>query len=81
MDNLIWPFENQPNTSVIANRKIISFEEWIAFFSHDNEDGAGQFHTHPSVPLCEVDAMLVSLQNIVSLDRSLIALADLLLGK
>lgn len=80
MQNAVWPFDDPPNVAVIANKKIISSEEWIAYVSHDSDDGAWQFHTRLSDTVSENDAVLVSLQSIVNLDCSIAALADLPLG-
>jgi len=80
MEKSIWQFDDPPNMAVIANRKIVSSEEWIAYVSHDGDDGAWQFHTNSPEPINENDAVLVSLQNIVDIDHSITALADLPLG-
>jgi len=80
MNNLQWKFDDHPNTAVIANRKIFSSGEWIAYVFHDNDDGCWQFHTDQSTPLIEEDAILVSLQSVVNQDHSIAVLADLPLG-
>lgn len=80
MDNTVWRFAEPPNMAVIANRKIISSGEWIAYVSHDSDDGAWQFHVISSDSVNENDAVLVSLQEIVNIDHSITILADLPLG-
>lgn len=35
-----WSFEDPPNVAVLVNRKIIEGEEWIAYVTHDADDGA-----------------------------------------
>lgn len=72
-----WQFSDPPNVAVIANQKIVLSGDWIAYVSHD---GAWQFHTNQSEPVNEEDAMMVSLQSIVTLDPTIIELADLPLG-
>ncbi|PXV76823.1 hypothetical protein C7433_102516 [Pantoea sp. PNA 03-3] len=39
MGVLMWQFDDQPNTAVIANRKIFTSGEWISCVCHDSEDG------------------------------------------
>jgi hypothetical protein len=74
-----WMFSDPPNVAVIANRKIISGQDWIAYVSHDEDDGAWQFHT-ADAEVSEGDAVVVSLQNIVNIDSSVCQLVDLQLG-
>ncbi|MCV3301130.1 hypothetical protein QMA77_24080 [Pantoea ananatis] len=80
MGDLIWQFDDQPNTAVIANRKIFTSGEWISYVCHDSEDGCWQFHINHTTALNEEDAVLVSLESVINLDLSLNALADLPLG-
>ncbi|AJZ89762.1 hypothetical protein RI049_10725 [Cedecea neteri] len=75
-----WKFSDLPNTAVIVNRKIVYEKEWIAYVSHDNDDGAWQFHTNQPGVAFEKDAILVSLKAIVCLDPTITLLADLPLG-
>ena len=75
-----WPFDDPPNVAVVVNRKIIDGSEWIAYVTHDADDGAWQFHTREAGPPDEADAMVVALRSIVRLDRSVTELADLPLG-
>lgn len=78
MNDLLWQFNDQPNTAVIADRNILYSGEWIAYVYHDSDDGGWQFHTYQT--LKEENAVLVSLESIVNQDQSLHALADLPLG-
>jgi len=76
-----WKFLEPPNMAVITDKRILSGEEWIAFVSHDDEDGAWQFHIlNGSRTLSETDGAVVSLREIIELDRSVEQLADLPLG-
>ena len=75
-----WPFRDPPNVVVIASRKIVDGSEWIALVFHDEEDGGWQFHTSEPGPPRESDAAVVGLGEIVRLDESIAALADLPLG-
>lgn len=73
-----WKFQDPPNVAVIANRKIVNGGDWIAYVTHDEDDGGWQFHNRE--PLTERDATVVSLRSIFELDRSVEELADLPLG-
>ncbi|MGQ4599727.1 hypothetical protein [Nocardia sp. R6R-6] len=62
---------------VFVDRRIIREGHWIAYVTHDSDDGAWQFHTADA----ELDhAMIVSLENVVNRDPSITQLADLPLG-
>jgi hypothetical protein len=75
-----WPFEDPPNVAVITVRAIIERRDWIAYVSHDSDDGGWQFHTSEPGPPREADAAVVALREIVRLDESVAELADLPLG-
>lgn len=73
-----WKFQDAQNVAVITSKHIIDGSAWIAYASHDEDDGGWQFHTKN--PLTENDAAVVSLKNIVEIDNSVEDLADLPLG-
>lgn len=73
-----WLFEDPPNVAVITSTDIVHHGKPILFVSHDNDDGAWQFHTGENVLID--DAMIVALAKIVALDYSIQELADLPLG-
>ncbi len=75
-----WKFSDPANTAVLVDRRIIHGGDWIAYVSHDEDDGGWQFHNKQSEPLTEGDAMVVSLRNIVEHDPSVSELADLPIG-
>ncbi len=75
-----WPFQDLPNVAVIANKRIVHQGEWIAYVSHDADDGGWQFHVSDPAPPREKDAAVVSLRSIVQLDPTVADLADLPLG-
>ena len=52
-------------------------DDWIAYVSHDDEDGSWQFHNSEPGPVEDGDIMIVSLQNVVKRDESILELADL----
>jgi len=72
-----WPFQDPPNVAVIANKRIVYQGEWIAYVSHDADDGAWQFHTNVATPPQQEEAAVVSLHSIVQLDQSIKDLANL----
>jgi hypothetical protein len=76
----LWPFEDPPNVAVIANRRIIAGSAWIAYVTHDEDDGGWQFHTDEPGSPTEEDALVVGLARIVALDERVAELADLPLG-
>jgi hypothetical protein len=63
-----------------VNRDIIEGHAWIAYVSHDADDGAWQFHTSEIEPPREAYAALVALSEIVQRDDSVVELADLPAG-
>lgn len=73
-----WKFNDPENVAVIINRKILDEGGWIAYVTHDADDGGWQFYNHEA-PL-EEDAAVVSLREVVELDRTIMELADLPVG-
>jgi hypothetical protein len=65
---------------VITVKSIARREDWIAYVSHDEDDGSWQFHTNSPEPPSEADAAVVSLASIVEMDPTIPMLADLPLG-
>lgn len=74
-----WKFSDPPNVAVISTRPVVNGEQWIAYVSHDDDDGAWQFHGTSELA-SESDAVLVSLRSIVERDSTVVELADLPLG-
>jgi hypothetical protein len=73
-----WPFTDARNTAVFTTRDIIEEGNSILLVTHDQNDGAWQFHTGITVPAS--DARVVALDEIIFLDPSVVELADLPLG-
>jgi hypothetical protein len=73
-----WPFADPKNTAVISTKQVIFEGQDICFVSHDADDGSWQFLTGgtPDVAC----AAIVSLESVVSVDPTLMQLADLPLG-
>lgn len=74
-----WPFSDPPNVAVFTSRRIVDNGDWVYYVTHDEDDGAWQFHPHAGITP-ENEVKVVSLETMVKLDPSLIALADLPLG-
>ncbi len=62
-------WSDPPNMAVIVNRQIIRGDRWIALVSHDADDGGWQFHSSDPGPVSETDAAVVSISEMVQLDR------------
>jgi len=75
-----WPFDDPPNVAVFTSKAVTHDGEWIAYVSHDEEDGAWQFHSKDGAPGSEEGARIVSLRSILASDPSVAELADLPLG-
>jgi hypothetical protein len=71
-------FAEPHNVAVITTSEIIERKHPILYVSHDVDDGSWQFHSGAEVNIEE--AKVISLSEIVELDKSLLALADLPLG-
>lgn len=70
-----WPFDQPRNCATFTMRQVMDGSEPIVLVTHDAEDHGWQFigRTHASM----ADAMLVSLEEIVQLDPTLLDVADL----
>lgn len=73
-----WPFAERRNTAVFTGKPVWQDGRPILFVSHDAEDGAWQFHADEE-PV-ESEASIISLEEILALDATLAALADLPAG-
>jgi hypothetical protein len=73
-----WPFSDPPNTAVLSTREVMNGEKPILFVFRDSDDGAWQFHCHGE-PKIE-SAVVIGLREIVSLDPTVLSLADLPVG-
>lgn len=74
-----WPFADPPNVAVFTSKKILAGDDWIYYVSHDEDDGAWQFHPK-SGPTSESEAAVAGLSTMLALDASIAELADLPLG-
>lgn len=72
-----WKFSDPPNVAVFVDRDIFRRDDWIAYVSHDDEDGSWQFHNSEPGPVDDGDIMIVALEEMVERDESILELADL----
>jgi len=80
-----WKFSDPPNVAVFVDRSIFKQDDWIAYVVHEADDddnyndegGSWQFHSSEKQNRDEREIMLVSLQNVVQRDESILELADL----
>jgi hypothetical protein len=79
MTNTTWPFSDDRNVAVFTSKRILNGSEWIYYVTHDEDDGAWQFHPYNG-PTSEGEAAVVSLERMVTLDETLRKLADLPTG-
>ena len=70
-----WPFDQPRNCATITTKFVIEENRPVTFVSHDEDDHGWQFHSDDDATLEE--AMLVSLECIIALDRTLFDVADL----
>lgn len=75
---IAWPFSDPPNVAVFTNKKIVNKTDWIQRVTHDEGDGAWQFH--PQGGTTKEEASIVGLNTIADIDPSILALYDLPLG-
>ncbi len=73
-----WLFQDPPNVMVITTKRILNRKEDITLVSHDIDDGMWQFLD--GFELDEKNAAIVSLQEIVKLDTTILYLHNLPLG-
>jgi hypothetical protein len=74
-----WKFEDPENVAVFTSHRILRGEDWIHYVTHDEDDGAWQFHPS-SGPTPEGEAAVVSLRSIVERDSSVEELWNLPVG-
>lgn len=79
-EQMDWAFPDPPDVVVFTSKSVAEEGDWVHFVSHDEDDGAWQFHSIQGAPNTQSDARLVLLRNIVKKDPTLIEVADLPLG-
>lgn len=78
MEDPKWLFEDEKNVVTITTKNIMEKVNAILYVSHDEEDGMWQFHDGYDVS--KEDGWIVSLEEIVDIDNTVMELHDLPLG-
>lgn len=73
-------FGDTLNTAVFTTRFVIIEKKEITYVTHDIEDGAWQFFSNDKFDNYEDVAMVVGLEEIIEIDKSLLEIIDLPLG-
>lgn len=73
-----WKFKDKKNTAVFTTVQVMNREMPILYVSHDEDDGAWQFHDGNDVNIN--NAKVVTLGEIISIDISINQLSELPLG-
>ncbi|MDB6024426.1 MAG: hypothetical protein JWM68_649, partial [Verrucomicrobiales bacterium] len=74
-----WPFADPKNVAVFTTTQVLRHNQPILHVSHDDEDGAWQFHTGAE-QVSSDDIMIVLLEEMVQHDPTISELADLPCG-
>jgi hypothetical protein len=74
-----WPFADPKNVAVFTTTQILRSGQPILHVSHDDDDGAWQFHTG-AAQVKTSDLMIVALKEVVEYDHSICELSDLPCG-
>ena len=72
-------FLEDESTAVFTTRFVMKKKELITYVTHEIEDGAWQFYSESQYNSYN-DIMMVSLKNIIDLDKTILEIADLPLG-
>jgi hypothetical protein len=73
-------FKDGLNTAVFTTKFVIQDKKEITYVYHYLEDGAWQFSSDDNFDNYEDIAMILSLDKIIQLDKSIVEIADLPLG-
>jgi hypothetical protein len=73
-------FEDSLNTAVFTSKFVIRENKPITYVTHDEEDGAWQFHSNDDWENYEDVAMIVGLGEVIKRDSTVLEVADLPYG-
>ena len=73
-------FKDGLNTAVFTTKFVVLDKKEISYVSHYLEDGAWQFSSDDKFDNYEEVAMILSLDEIIKLDKSILEITDLPLG-
>lgn len=73
-------FPDDPKTAVFTTKYVVDQKKVITYVSHDAEDGAWQFLSDEAIEDYVTVARVISLEQVIKLDPTLLEVADLPLG-
>ena len=73
-------FEDSLNTAVFTTKFVVKDKKEITYITHETEDGAWQFFSNDNFDDFEEVSMILSLDEIINLDKTVLEIADLPLG-
>lgn len=73
-------FEDSLNTAVFTTSFVVRDKKEITFVTHDIEDGAWEFFSNDIFDDYQDVAMLISLEEMIDIDDTILNIADLALG-
>ena len=73
-------FEDTLNTAVFTTKSVVKDKKEITYVTHDADDGAWQFFSSDDFDNYEEVAMILSLDEIINIDITVLEIADLPLG-
>lgn len=78
--NSPWPFADSRRVAVFTTADVLDRSLPIVHVTHDEDDGAWQFHSANGAPDDVTEARVVALEEIVRMDPTIAELADLPCG-
>lgn len=72
--------ENTLKTAIFTTKFVVNDKKEITYVTHDIEDGAWQFFSNDNFDNYEEVAMIVSLDEIIQIDNTILEIADLPFG-
>lgn len=73
-------FEDNINVAVFSTKFVVKDKNEITYVAHDIEDRAWKFFSNDNYNNLEDVAMLVSLEEMIKIDNSILEIADMPLG-
>lgn len=73
-------FKDALNTAVFTTKFVVKEKREITYVSHDTDDGAWQFFSSDDFENYEDVAMILSWEEIVKIDSTVLEIADLPMG-
>jgi len=73
-------FEDSLNTAVFTTKFVVKDKKEITYITHESEDGVWQFFSNDNFDDFEEVSMILSLDEIINLDKTVLEIADLPLG-